>query len=1128
MRIKLIILCCFLSVLAKAQLALDTAAYAFARTNPATKHYITSWNQVGSFDTVIVKAGTNLGGGYLHGGGTILHPWVVVNEGGSIRIPAGLEIDDVQNLVLDGRGSAVDTFGFVFDAPLTVGFVVPIEGKSANIKLINVQINGGKDEGVTSKLESADLSAKYQCDMSYAYWKMHDLTLTNCKFRFNGGESWYINSSGWYGRDAVACPVNDTAIGNNSFDAQHRPINILRHSLTNTATSTRTFKVFNSSSNTITAIVNKISGTITGNVTFYGSNDSSSFTSLDVVSLTNATASYNKTYSGWQYYRVTISTTGTGSATDSVRTQWLHSTQQYYNITCDSTIFIAPGRSAVNYSYLHNSKFRANKGWHIGREMNTAQGKFIAGSADDSIDVENNKCFGSFHDAYWIQSEHLLIFKNNYWDSSGYYSTIPNSETNPGTLLGATNGRYGIPQTWVVCGNAGYRTKNAGNGAGQTKEFGLYPGPSMTTTGNYFGSDNVGSVFIDKTYAWSYSTTCGSSNIPPVVNAGSDVSITLPTTTVNLSGTATDADGTIASTTWSNSDGCSITSSSSLTTTATCTTAGDHIFTLTATDNSGAASTDQMKATVNPAANTPPVAIAQNDTTVYLPLDSLILNQSGTDADGTITAYLSSIIKSYFSPSINNTTSQHPVLKGLTAGDTILILLKVTDNSGAYAFDTTTIIVRPNASNNPPVAAVNRDTATEVRQPLGEISIDGSGSFDPDTGDHIAAYQWSLISGSSSIVMTGVNASILTLNNLDTGLYKFRLTVTDTHGATNSINFKIRARMHLFFSVIAAKTKGTSFKPLYGGVWANYTTPQKVQASRLFNMKENRLLVNFLTWNGSNSPVTNQVIDSGQLVSLNIHEANYTDTTHFSNVDLTAYRTHVNTLMSSLNTDSVLVVQGNEGDATAYHAINDSTALAPNINMASIVARAALANGIKSADGGITSEGILFTTYRYLSDSHDADTTNFLHYCIPVNKWTAVVNRSDANINAKIANAVYLMRRYDTIPFTYCTGHFYFPFAKRVNDTATNWRADYTGIDQVSKMLNYYYHGRQKITNEFGIVKNTPGNAAVINQVVVDLKRNNFIHQDYWNDATSPNVEAIGNALIALTILGSSYKTYIQ
>jgi len=90
-------------------------------------------------------------------------------------------------------------------------------------------------------------------------------------------------------------------------------------------------------------------------------------------------------------------------------------------------------------------------------------------------------------------------------------------------------------------------------------------------------------------------------NVGPTVGAGLDTTIIAPVSTVTLTATATDSDGTIASYAWTKLDGpsCTITSPSSASTTVTgMTTGGDYIFLVTVTDDDGATSTDMITISV--------------------------------------------------------------------------------------------------------------------------------------------------------------------------------------------------------------------------------------------------------------------------------------------------------------------------------------------------------------------------------------------------------------------------------------------------------------------------------------------------------------------------------------------------
>jgi len=93
----------------------------------------------------------------------------------------------------------------------------------------------------------------------------------------------------------------------------------------------------------------------------------------------------------------------------------------------------------------------------------------------------------------------------------------------------------------------------------------------------------------------------------PVANAGADQTITLPTSTVNLSGSGTDADGTISVYSWTKISGPSagtITSAASAATTVSALVQGIYKFQLKVTDNAGASDVDTVQVTVNAATTT--------------------------------------------------------------------------------------------------------------------------------------------------------------------------------------------------------------------------------------------------------------------------------------------------------------------------------------------------------------------------------------------------------------------------------------------------------------------------------------------------------------------------------------------
>ena len=202
-------------------------------------------------------------------------------------------------------------------------------------------------------------------------------------------------------------------------------------------------------------------------------------------------------------------------------------------------------------------------------------------------------------------------------------------------------------------------------------------------------------------YEWMLSYTRGSTttaNTPPVANAGADKTITLPTNSVVLTGSGTDADGTIKSYGWTKTSGPTQFTLSSTTVsnpTVSNLVAGTYTFRLTVTDNLGATGSDDVNVIVNSApASSPPVANAGPDQTITLPASSVTLTGSGSETGGTIKSYSWSEASGPAQFSFSSTTVTNPTVSNLIAG-TYIFKLTVTDNLGATASDNVNVVVNP-------------------------------------------------------------------------------------------------------------------------------------------------------------------------------------------------------------------------------------------------------------------------------------------------------------------------------------------------------------------------------------------------------------------------------------------------
>gem|GEM_PF-1507790 len=189
----------------------------------------------------------------------------------------------------------------------------------------------------------------------------------------------------------------------------------------------------------------------------------------------------------------------------------------------------------------------------------------------------------------------------------------------------------------------------------------------------------------------------GTTNQNPTANAGADQTITLPTSSVTLSGSGSDPDGTIASYAWSKVSGTggTITSVSAASTTVTGLTAGSYTFKLTVTDDKGATASDNVTIVVNsvPVNNVPPTVSAGAGQTITLPVNAATLSGTASDPDGSIASYAWSKV-SGTGGTITSPSSASTTVTGLTQGS-YTFKLTVTDNKGATASANVSVTVNP-------------------------------------------------------------------------------------------------------------------------------------------------------------------------------------------------------------------------------------------------------------------------------------------------------------------------------------------------------------------------------------------------------------------------------------------------
>ena len=334
-------------------------------------------------------------------------------------------------------------------------------------------------------------------------------------------------------------------------------------------------------------------------------------------------------------------------------------------------------------------------------------------------------------------------------------------------------------------------------------------GPSTATIGTPGGLSTAVSNLVQGTYTFLLTATDSKGNTatasvtvtvdaatpppsytPPTVNAGTAQTITLPTSSVNLTGTATGNGGaTISSTTWSQIGGpttATITSAGQLSTAVSGLQQGTYVFLLSATDNNGQTSSAYVTITVNPASPVPPTVDAGTSQTITLPTNSATLAGTATgNAGATIATTTWSQIGGPTTATITPANQLSTTVSNLQQG-VYVFLLSVTDNDGQSSSDYVTITVNP-AKKNPP--SVNAGANKKIKLPTNSTALVGTATA--NDGGTITATQWTQAAGPSTATITTTSTLTPTVSNLVQGSYVFTLNAQDDQGSTASSSVSV-------------------------------------------------------------------------------------------------------------------------------------------------------------------------------------------------------------------------------------------------------------------------------------------------------------------------------------------------
>jgi CSLREA domain-containing protein len=285
-------------------------------------------------------------------------------------------------------------------------------------------------------------------------------------------------------------------------------------------------------------------------------------------------------------------------------------------------------------------------------------------------------------------------------------------------------------------------------------------------------TDDLGFIDTDMVVAHVIVTA---GNIPPIANAGEDITV-LPGTVVELDGSgSTDSDGTITSYNWSSAYGIRIREpESSAIRVVMPEEKGKYKIDLFVIDDGNLVGADTVTITVSNQTNQLPNAMITAPTRANIGDTVTLDGSNSTDVDGAIVSYEWTQI-SGATVALTN-VGNHAEFVVPDSATVLGFQLKVTDNEGGHS----TTIHELNI-NQRPTANAGDDISVEAGMP---VYLDATGSSDADGGIH--SYLWSQQSGPAISIQNSNNSNASFDTSNVEGDVVIALTVTDNEGATNT------------------------------------------------------------------------------------------------------------------------------------------------------------------------------------------------------------------------------------------------------------------------------------------------------------------------------------------------------
>lgn len=361
---------------------------------------------------------------------------------------------------------------------------------------------------------------------------------------------------------------------------------------------------------------------------------------------------------------------------------------------------------------------------------------------------------------------------------------------------------------WLPAGPYNWKWNN-----NNTDEGG--PGPAGTNDSTVIYYDNLvvlnGNASLQDFNNFISGATAPPGNQNPIVNGGGPYSVTLPTTSTTITGTASDPDGTIASTVWSKLSGPTggaITSPSSLSTDITGLQAGEYVYQLLATDNLGATSTSTATIFVSAApptgdpyfsapSTTSPLAV--RDTIIQGPVDSISFTawSSATSGKwiqqmlvtqiGTSPTTLDFVYVEQNSLSGNPTFLNYRIKKsggGTLNTGTYTLRFTTEDNAALITADTATVTI---AVNTPPTVSAGADQFMVVDD-YGPNQIKSTFLYgtSSDADGTITNRNWGVLNGPENYTIVNADEDTANMSSLVAGAYTLEFSVRDDLNARSA------------------------------------------------------------------------------------------------------------------------------------------------------------------------------------------------------------------------------------------------------------------------------------------------------------------------------------------------------